>query len=188
MKLDAKHLFSLFGQLKTLLGEIDETIRYGESVDETVMYLTGQTKEAISLFAMQHLTPPKKETTKEHWFLKSYDKLHDRATAFGGGDLSPAENGELFMAKFYLFLKRAVQAAELPINCSREILVSFIEDNLVMGSKYEYGITTDYDRYALKVEMIIADEIIAHRKKNPQIVMSLDVAKPNKSAKLIDII
>jgi hypothetical protein len=183
MKVDSKNIMELFTEIKCLLEGIPELIQMGDDgFENSIINTTEDIKKVINVFTIEFMTPVTKEVSKEPDFLKSHLILHEKSQE---GGMTPYENVQLFKARFYLFLKRELAKIDLQPVKNLE-LHNFIMNDVVVGSKYYSYFSTDFDRPAYAIISLVADEIIAQRKKYPQMAMKFDVPSTASSAKLID--
>ncbi|MFD2874062.1 hypothetical protein ACFS5N_16385 [Mucilaginibacter ximonensis] len=187
MKVDSKHIANLFVEIKSLLDGIDQVFREGEYVEEGISSIAENIKTMLSAFTIDNMTPVTAETKKEHYFIQAQERLMDKRDA--GVGLTPEENVLFFQARFYITLKKQAAKQELPINCHQADLETYLENEVICNTPYESYFNTDFNHTMYQTIKLVAREIMAHRKKHPQITMAFD--KPSdqqKSKNLIDII
>jgi hypothetical protein len=186
MKVDSKNLVEVFNEVKYLLDGMADAIRMGDDGFENDILSLGQDiKTVINVFTIEHMTPVTKPD-KEPQFLKRHVELHDKANE--GAGMTPDENIQLFKARFYLFIKKALQDIDLQLISNLD-LHNAIMDKVVIDSRYYSYFNTDFDRAAYNVLDLIADEIRQHRKRHPQLSMNFEKpTEATKSKKLVDLI
>lgn len=189
MKVDSKNIAQAFVEIKALLAGIDDIFRDGEYVEECINSIGKDITSIINVFTIEHMTPKAAAVDKRPTFIKRYDELIDKAEmGINGPGLTPTENGEIFMARFYLFLKRELPKHEIPFKGKPGEIEDFIYYNIVLGTTYEGYFISEFDRQANTVLRIVEKEILEHRRRFPQMQLDLEIKNPIKSNNLIDIL
>ena len=185
MKIDSKHILEAFSEIKFLLLGIEEIIASGDDgFEDSVCITVKDINKIMTGFAVDYMTPKEPEVKVSQKFLKKHEQLHDKEQ---DETITLAERTELFRARYYLYLLKAIRDLTLPFTLDRGELEAFIYDNSVAGSVWEQFYRTDYFRDAHHVLDAVVDEIVAERKKYPQIQLFTEITKP-QSRLLIDML
>jgi hypothetical protein len=184
MKVDSKHIVELFTEIKCLLDSIADIIQMGDDgMEDYILSTAKDIRTVINVFSIDHMTPIIKPD-KEPAFLKRHVELNDKSQQPGVG-LEPYENVLLFKARFYLFLRRELLKIDLQAFQNHN-LHNDIFNEVVFDSRYYSYFSTDFERPGYAVIELVANEIIEHRRKHPQLAMSFDKPLQEVSKALIN--